>query len=128
MRETRHLCIKPDKDSTLLQYAVELIELVGPALQDIEMNNPGVDIMREIISKGLVICIKPFKCESSSFSDCCRGNEDKQCNDKQCDSSEHDEYDDTDDNSLGMSFEEFKNRIDAIINRITGDSRKSSAQ
>ena len=128
MRETRHFCIKPDKDSTLLQYAVELIELVGPALQDIEMNNPGVDIMREIISKGLVICIKPFKYESSSFSDCCKGKEDKKCNDKQCDSDSDDEYDDQDVDSLGMSFEEFKNRIDAIINRITGDSRKSSAQ
>lgn len=129
MRETRHFCIKPQKDSTLLQYSVELIELVGPALQDIEMSNPGADVMSEILNNGLVIHIKPFRRERSFFSDCCRGkDENKPCSDKPCDSDSHDDCDDDDVNSLGMSFEDFKNRIDDIINRITGDNRKSSAQ
>lgn len=107
--------IKPDADDTILRYSSKLIEFIGPAMQEFELNDPTLDIMSEVMTKGITIKVLPMPaCDHDTEED-----EDEECS---CDGSKCMFQDDgvkiKGVTVSGMTPEEFVKRIDSILSKL----------
>ena len=105
--------IKPDADDTILRYSSKLIEFIGPAMQEFELNDPTLDIMSVVMTKGITIKVLPMSA--------CNQDTDKE-EECSCDCSKCTFPDDTvrikGVKISGMTPEEFVKRIDSILAKL----------
>lgn len=108
--------IQPDADDTILRYSSKLIEFIGPAMQEFELNDPTLDIMSEVMTKGITIKVLPM---TACNRDTDKEEEECEC---ACDGSKCVFPDDgvkiKGVTISGMTPEEFVKRIDAILAKL----------
>ena len=108
--------IQPDADDTILRYSSKLIEFIGPAMQEFELNDPTLDIMSEVMTKGITIKVLPMM---ACNHDTDKEEEECECT---CDGSKCVFPDDgvkiKGVTISGMTPEEFVKRIDAILAKL----------
>lgn len=107
--------IKPDADDTILRYSSKLIEFIGPAMQEFELNDSTLDIMSEVMTKGITIKVLPM-------SACDHDTEEEEEEECSCDGSKCMFPDDgvkiKGVTVSGMTPEEFVKRIDSILSKL----------
>lgn len=106
--------IRPDADDTILRYSSKLIEFIGPAMQEFELDDPTLDIMSEVMTKGITIKVLPMMV--------CNHDKDKEEEECTCDGSRCVFPDDgvkiKGVTISGMTPEEFVKRIDSILAKL----------
>ena len=106
--------IRPDADDTILRYSSKLIEFIGPAMQEFELDDPTLDIMSEVMTKGITIKVLPMMV--------CNHDTDKEEEEYTCDGSKCVFPDDgvkiKGVTISGMTPEEFVKRIDSILAKL----------
>ena len=106
--------IRPDADDTILRYSSKLIEFIGPAMQEFELDDPTLDIMSEVMTKGITIKVLPMMV--------CNHDTDKEEEECTCDGSKCVFPDDgvkiKGVTISGMTPEEFVKRIDSILAKL----------